>query len=141
MAKSSFVQTTFHGGEWSPFFQGRMDHPKFKTAMNACRNSFPMEEGACVRRPGTRMLFPTYKGYPARLFSVAFQATMPFTLEFTASNLKFVHGNWPLVTPEVTRVVSISTAKPAVVTCQSPVPWATGDEIQFIFDPLTYGQA
>src|ERR1700686_4438864 len=118
MSKSSFVQMEFHGGEWSPFFQGRMDHIKYKTGMNVCRNSYPIEEGSCVRRSGTRFLSPTYKGQAAKLYPVAFQAANPYVVEFTDGNIRLFNGIWSVITPEVPRVVSISTATPAVVTLQ-----------------------
>src|SRR5258708_17773150 len=100
MSKSSHVQTSFHGGEWSPFFQGRLDHPKYKTGMNVCRNGYPIEEGAWVRRPGSRLLAPTYKGLPAKIYPVAFEVQNPYEVEFTDSNVRVFNGPFPVITPE-----------------------------------------
>ena len=38
MAAATFAQTSFHGGEWSQFYQGRFDLPGYKTAMSVCLN-------------------------------------------------------------------------------------------------------
>jgi len=43
---TNFTYSSFLGGEWSKFAQGRIELPSYKTAMNVCRNGVPMEEGA-----------------------------------------------------------------------------------------------
>ena len=132
MGKSSFVQNAFHGGEWSPLFQGRHDHPKYKTALNVCRNGYPIEEGSWVRRAGTRCMSPTRRGLPAKIYPVTFQSGSPYEVEFTDGYLRLFNGYWNVITPEIPGAISISTANPAIVTLDMAVPWQTGDEIGFL---------
>lgn len=135
MPLATWQQETFHGGEWSPFFQGRITHPKYKTAMNVCRNGFPMEEGAWVRRPGSRLKATTYQGGAGRIIPVEFAADEPYQVEFTNSALRFFQGhNLVYTTDGAQSVTSVSSANPAVLTVGSAVTWASGDEVCFFFD-------
>jgi hypothetical protein len=133
MAAATYQQTNFLGGEWSPFFQGRSDHPKYKTAMNLSRNGFPLEEGAWTRRPGSRLCGPTRKGQAAKLYPIWFTTTAPYTAEFTDDALRFFNNTWPVITPEFVSVMSISTANPAVMRLGTPIAWPANDEIAFLF--------
>ena len=92
MAGASFVQTSFLGGEWSPYAQGRMDEPSYKTAMNVCYNGIPIEAGSWVRRPGTIFGATTRNGLPAALRDFHFSQNSPYTMEFTDSALRFFSG-------------------------------------------------
>ena len=137
MARASFMQTNFLGGLWSKLFQGRVDNPNYKSAMNACLNGYPIEEGAWLRRSGSRLMAPTFKGLQGRLYPVAFTTAAPYQTEWTDDGtngyLRFFNSNYLVCTEEVNFMAGLSTAKPAVLTLQSPVVgWATGDEIAFI---------
>jgi hypothetical protein len=143
MARTSNLQTNFLGGEWSPFFQGRADHKNYKTAMNVCRNSFPIEEGAWVRRPGSRAIFvevPTQMPTGVKVYPVEFQADQPIDVLFTDGYAHFVYGNAPLLTPGLPTITSISTDTPAVLKISANTyNWANGDEVVFLFDNTTSG--
>src|SRR5258708_38903914 len=93
MPNSSFVQSSFLGGEWSPFAQGRLELPQYKTAMNVCRNGFPLEEGAWVRRSGTRCVTATRNGLAGRVIPFAFEQAAPYVMEFTDGFLRMVAGS------------------------------------------------
>src|SRR3981189_3300520 len=88
MPHSSFVQSSFLGGEWSQFAQGRLELPSYRTAMNVCRNAHPIEEGAWIRRSGTRYAAETYQGKPGRVIEFDFEKSAPYILEFTDSVLR-----------------------------------------------------
>lgn len=138
MGEASYTQTSFLGGEWSPFFQGRTDHPKYKTALDLSRNGFPLEEGAWVRRPGSRLKAQTYKNKPARIYPVEFTTSEPYDVEFTDGWLRLFQGHQPVFTTDGPQTVTaISTANPAQITLSAIVTWATGDEIYFQFGPGT----
>jgi hypothetical protein len=141
MADASFLQENFLGGEWSPFFQGRARHPKYATGMNVCRNSFPLEEGAWVRRPGTKLKGATYLNQPARVFPIEFVAAQPYDLELSDGAVRLWFGTNLVYTSEGAQpVTSVSTASPALLTLSvAPAGWATGDEIQFQFSSATGG--
>lgn len=135
MPNASYDQTSFLGGEWSLDYQGRADHPRYKTAMNICLNGYPVEEGAWIRRPGSQFMATTRGGQSAKLMSFNYSETMPFTLEFTGGTengfLRIMCGDNFVIEQEVD-VVSISAANPAVVTIGAARSWNLGDEVHFI---------
>src|SRR5258708_5651008 len=147
MPNSSFVQSSFVGGEWSPFAQGRLELPKYQTALNVCRNGFPLEEGAWVRRPGTRFSTTTRNGVAGRVIPFAFEQAAPYEMIFTDGIVEMVAvstqtsglssplpKDFRLVTTnDNQQVSSISTANPAVVQTGSVHGWTTGDQVQFLF--------
>jgi len=130
MADASFIQTNFLGGEWSPEFQGRAEDPKYRSALNVCRNSFPIEEGAWQRRSGTRFAAPTRKGVQATLREFDFTESLPFDLELSAGHIRFFAGP-NLVVEGTTGVLGISTASPAEVSTFLAHGWSTGDQVMF----------
>lgn len=134
-----FQQTNFLGGEWTPFFQGRVDHPQYASAMNLCHNGYPIEEGTWVRRQGTRLLAPTHLGKPALLYPLFFQENEPYIVEFTDDTVRFFNQAYPVITEEVHSVTNISTASPAVITLDEPTAWNSGDEILLYFNPAIVG--
>lgn len=89
MSDSNYVQASFLGGELSPFAQGHIDKPDYRTGLNVCRNSHPIEEGAWLRRSGTRFLGTTLNSAKGRVMSFAFAQAFPYYLEFTDGNLRF----------------------------------------------------
>lgn len=128
MANASTLQSSFLGGEWSKAFQGRADHKNYPTALATCLNSHPIEEGAWVRRSGTQFCATTRSGKTGALLPFTMTNANPYTLEFTAGFLRFYAGN-DLVTDPATTVVSLSTAKPAVLVTSGD-SWASGDQIR-----------
>ncbi len=131
MASASFTQTSFLGGEWSQKAQGRVDRFAYKSAMNVCENGLPVETGAWVRRPGTRLAAHSKNGSVARLLSFEFQQNEPYTIELTRGFARFYQGENIVFTNDSQTVSSISTASPAVVTTTSAHGWVTGDTVMF----------
>src|SRR6266446_6533723 len=72
-------QTSFLGGYWDEYAQGKIDDPRYKTAMAIFLNSLPREEGCWTRRAGFMDLGPTYLGYHAmvRRFSLGNTTGIP----------------------------------------------------------------
>ncbi len=138
MAMFSNAQSSFLGGLWSKFAQGRFDHPRYKTALAECLNAYPTEEGAWTRRPGFRMCAFTRGGVAGRIIPFTFDETTPYDIELTASYIRLFSG-YSLVfdTNKVFTVTAISNASPAVVTTSATNTVATGDEVQFIFTQAT----
>jgi hypothetical protein len=128
MARSSFVQTSFLGGFWSQFSQGRMDDPDYKRGLAECLNGIPLEEGCWVRRSGTQAGGHTRNGNPARIFKYNFTAASPYDVEFTDGHIRLWAGT-DLVADDYDTVSQISLANPAVLTTATSQAWATGDQI------------
>lgn len=136
MADAAWLQTSFLGGEVAPSFQGRADHPKYKTGLNKNFNALPVETGSWQRRPGTRTAALTRAGLPAKIIDFDFSQNAPYTAEFTDSHLRFFSTYSHVHTfdsggPEV--VQSISTADPAVVTVNGNTQYDNGDYVEFSF--------
>lgn len=135
MADASFTQTSFLGGEWSPTMQGRFDRQDYRTALNVCLNSVPVEEGSWTRRSGTRRLGVTRKGKIGTLRELHFSENQPYALEFTPFHIRMWAGTSLVLDGVLGKfvVAGISTASPAVVTTLKPHGMSTGDEVQFEF--------
>lgn len=150
MPNSSWVQSSFLGGEWSPFAQGRLDLPSYRTALNVCRNSFPIEEGAWIRRSGTKFAAATYQGKQGRVIKFDFEKTYPYIMEFTDSVLRMfgvstqtggLSNALPLdfrlvTTNDNQQILNISSANPAVVQTTTAHGWTSGDQVVFLFGTL-----
>jgi hypothetical protein len=138
MAVVSRAQSTFLGGEWSPYAQGRFDHAGYKTALNVCLNSHPITEGAWTRRPGFQFLGLTKGGAKARTIAFDFSEIASFFMELSTNNLRFYAGTSRVHTADEQVVSAISTATPAVITtATSPIAWPTGSVVEFIFQGST----
>lgn len=130
MGDASSFQPHMQGGEISPFSQGRLDDPTYKTSLNVCRNSMPLEEGGWTRRSGTRFCAPTWQGLPAVLRSFHFNATNPYTVELTDGLARIFDGP-TLILDSRHNVTTISSANPAQITTNEAHTWANGDEVMF----------
>lgn len=128
MGAASFVQSSFLGGEWSKFMQGRVDHPKYPTAMNTCLNGYPVEEGTWVRRPGTRFRGYSRTAAPARVIDYEFIENDPYTLEFTDGHLRMWRG-LNLVTGAPWTITSGAGGVFNVAPANHG--WSTGDAVVF----------
>jgi len=140
MAQAAYTITSFLGGEWAKTAQGRFDKPEYLTALNLCLNSFPIEQGAWTRRPGTRYATHTRNGNEAYVINFSFQESSPYVLEFTDGALRFHAADHVATTNDAKTISAISTASPAVVQTSAPHGWSTQDQVIFptlgTVDPL-----
>src|ERR1051326_603101 len=128
MPGATNVQSSFAGGQWSAFAQGRYHDPKYRTAMAVCRNGLPLETESWVRRPGTRWAGATRGGAPGAVIRFDFEDETPaYSLEFTDGNLRPRVALGPAETNDPASIVAISTANPAVMQLAAAVTWQTGD--------------
>jgi hypothetical protein len=130
MADASNVQVSFLGGEWGKYAQGRIDDPAYKTALNLCYNSLPVEPGAWVRRGGLLRLGHTYDGLAGRVMRLDFKQSSPYTMEFTNNKLRFFAGRILAKNNDAVKVTNISTANPAVVTTEVAHGWSTDEQVE-----------
>ena len=131
MADASYVHDSFIGGEVSQVSQGEISNEHYRKWMNRCRNSFPNEQGAWVRRSGTLFLGTTRGGAPGRVLPFQFKAALPYTMELTDGFLRFRQGPRMVTTNDDLTVTAISSANPAVVTVSGSLPgsWVTGNQV------------
>lgn len=136
MPDASFVQSSFLGGEWSPYAQGRLDHPKYKTALALCRNSIPLEEGAVERRSGSAFICHMRNGVAGRTLPFNFTDFAPYKVEVTAGKLRVITGRQLVVNTDLQFILSVTTDSPAVffVAGLLPAAWVTGVQIVFQFN-------
>lgn len=134
MGRSSFAQDNFLGGEWSPFMQGRFTHPRYKTALATCVNSYPVEAGSWTRRPGFRYQAYTRGGVVGRMIPYRFSSQTPYNLELTSGHMRLYNGvQLVFLQGGIFTCSAISTADPAVVQTSTSHNYSTGDTVQFIF--------
>src|SRR5215813_5170915 len=131
MGAASYVQSTFLGGEVSKSVQGQFHNPLYRSWMNVCRNSIPMEQSTWTRRPGTRHLGTTRSGVAGRVIGFEFKQAKPYTMEFTAGHLRFRAGPTLVTANDAKTVSAITVANPSKVTTSSAHGWATGDQVFF----------
>lgn len=131
MADASFLQTSFLGGEWAPYAQGRADRDDYRTGLKLCYNSLPVEEGAWVRRPGFKFIAPTRFGQRANLQELHKSQAASIILEFTEGFLRFQTDGHLILDGTPVSVVSISGGTPAVITTSPAHGWVDGDEVEF----------
>lgn len=128
--KASYLQSSFLGGLWSQLMQGRADHPKYGTAMAQALNVFPVEEGSCVRRPGTHFDGYARNGKAAKIRTWEFIENQPYTLEFSDSVLRIWNGASLLSTGSNT-IASTDTGNPATFTTATAHLLSTGAQVYF----------
>lgn len=131
MGHGSFMQTSFLGGLWGKLAQGRMESPNYKTALDVCENYYPVEQGALLRRQGTRYLGHTRRGNKAKLIPFDFSIIQPYQIEFTNLFARFWMGTSHLFTDPAHSILNISATTPAVVTISDAMDWVTGDDVVF----------
>lgn len=134
MGNASNAQTSFLGGEFSPYAQGVFNDPEYPRGMNVCRNTFPIESGAAVRRSGSRLLGYTRRGAEGKLIPFAFTETVPTTMEFTEGYLRFYDNEKLILAEAPRRVKYISQASPAaLITTPGDNTWSAGNTVIFNF--------
>jgi hypothetical protein len=154
---SAFQQSNFLGGEWSSFAQGRIDDPRYKTALNTSENGIPLEEGAWTRRSGRRRLGDTNLGDLGVVRTFWLPNHKPCVLEMTYSThyeqafLRFwvqqfgkvYSDDLTLLCDSYVKIVNLSNTTPAVLTINSApgtqmngtVGWFDSDIVQIFIDP------
>lgn len=141
MARASYTQGSFLGGEWSPSAQGRMDLPIYRSALALCRNAIVSETGAVIRRSGTRFIQPTYMGLTANLMQFPISQQQSYVVEETYDPtaqdlwLRTLMGGHMVNDGATHTVTNISTANPTAITLGTAANWATGDQIMLQFGP------
>ena len=129
MGRGTVLQSSFLGGQWAKYAQGRVDLPEYKTAMAKCFNGLPVEEGSWVRRGGTRNAGTTWGGVAARTIPFAFSGAAPFSIELGNGRARFRLGASLVVETNPQVISTISNASPAVMTVTGTPSWATGDRV------------
>ena len=89
MPRTSWIQNSFNGGEWSPLAYGRSDLARYKNALATCLNYVPTAQGGLTRRPGTKFVAYTKANQPVRLIAFEFSITQAYVLEFGPSYVRF----------------------------------------------------
>jgi len=135
MGDASYAQYSFLGGQWSQYAQGRADRQDYRTALNLCYNSFPVEEGAWTRRPGTMQLCPTRNGVPGVIRAFDFEQDLPYLMEFTPGFLRF-HQGATIASEDENTVLAIDANDPATVTTGTVHDFSIGDTVLFTLQTL-----
>lgn len=136
MPSNSYVQTSFLGGVWSGFAQGRRDDPRYPTALARFHNAVVGEEGSWIKRSGFLWRAPTRRGEPAVLRAWRFSQIAAYLGEFSDRRLRF-WSDGVLITDSLAVVEDISADDPAELTVtQVPSTWLTGDDVFLEFNDI-----
>ncbi len=120
MARATWVQSNFNGGEWSPLAHGRFDLAPYRKAMELCSNFMPTQQGGLTRRPGTPYVAAVKDStYAPRLVPFVFSLTQAYILEFGANYIRFYTNDGQL-----------SNAQPA---------WIAGGHSYVVGDQIVFG--
>jgi hypothetical protein len=98
MAKSTWTQSNFNGGEWSPLAYGRFDLAKFKNGLALCQNYIPTQQGGLTRRPGFAFVAQVKDStYAPRLQAFEFSVTQAYILEIGNLYARIFANGQPLL--------------------------------------------
>lgn len=116
VAKSTFQQTSFTGGEISPSLYGRTDLQRYQTALRTCRNFFVRAHGGISNRAGLRFICPVKNHTDeVRLIPFQFSTQQTYVLEFGDQYMRIIRdGGQVLETGQ--SVTGATQANPCVVT-------------------------
>ena len=91
MAKISYIQSNFNGGEVSPLVYGRPDLDKYQTGLRTCLNFIPLLQGPVERRPGTAHIVECKtSSKAARLVRFEFSTQQAYQIEFGDLYIRFI---------------------------------------------------
>lgn len=91
MAKTRTLQSVLNAGELTPKLKGRAETPRYKNALERCRNMVPLVHGGATRRWGTRYVAPAAAA-DVRLEPMIIEingVATGYLLEFTNAKLRF----------------------------------------------------
>ncbi len=98
MPKVNSIQTSFHGGEFSPMLYGQVHADRFKTGLQVCLNYLPTLQGPLIRRPGTKYLMNVKDPVnPPALIPFVFSQSQSYVLEFGSSYIRFYADNGQII--------------------------------------------
>jgi hypothetical protein len=90
MPKESKLQPGFQTGEISNQSKGRVDNPRYETALDTCINYIPLTQGPLIRRPGTKYAASVKNpAKPPVLIPFQFSQNQNFMLEFGDKYIRF----------------------------------------------------
>lgn len=92
---------------------GRVDFPKYKSALKTCLNHIPLLQGPVTRRPGTQFVFEVKDSTKStRLVRFQFSTTQAYILEFGNNYIRFYknHGQIQSAGNAVEVVTTYATA-------------------------------
>lgn len=90
---STWAQTDFTGGEFSPYVDARIDAGRYNTGLSRCLNYYPIPQGPLLRRPGARFVHRTKDNGVARLIPFKFSQTQNYQIEFGNAYMRFYRNN------------------------------------------------
>jgi len=129
MPKASPIQSSFLGGEWSPFCAGRVDSERYKISLETCENYIPLLQGGLTRRPGTRFVAEAkFADKEAILVKFQFSTAQAYMLEMGDLYVRFF-TNQGQVVEAARNILSISAANPAVFTMTAAHGYLDGEEL------------
>lgn len=129
MAKVSYLQASFVGGELSPRLDGRADISKFRAGARTVENFIILAHGGAKKRSGTRFVVEQ-KSATDDVILVPFQYNVEqaYMLMFGPGYVWFFKDKG-IITHAPVSISDITRANPAVVTTTSPHGLSNGQHV------------
>lgn len=89
MASYTVLKNNFASGEISPMMEGRVDSPRYQTAVAKCENFIPSRQGPLIKRSGTKYIAKLTGITAARLALFDAGVDGRFIAEFTNNKVRF----------------------------------------------------
>jgi hypothetical protein len=126
--RASPLQSSFLGGEISPFCIGRVEAERYRISLDTCLNYIPLLQGGIVRRPGTYFVAEAkYSSKTAILQRFEFSTTQAYMIEIGDQYMRFYKDEGQIVEAGK-NVTAITQASPCVVTAVGH-GYTTGQEV------------
>lgn len=116
---TSIRQASFANGEVAPEIYGATNDPRYSTSLRTCKNFLPIQHGAVVNRPGTKLDAAAKTATPPFLRAFVFTNFQSIILEFGNLYLRFHAAGGP---------IEVAGVPVEIVT-----PWAIADVPQLTF--------
>lgn len=94
---TSLRQSSFATGEVAPEIYGATNDPRYSTALRTCKNFLPIQHGALVNRPGTRLDAQTKNGGLPYVRPFIFSDLQAIVMEFGDGYVRFHAAGGPIL--------------------------------------------
>lgn len=128
MPKASPIQSSFLGGELSPYCFGRVDADRYKIALDTCLNYLPILQGGVTRRPGFRFVAEAkFFDKFTILVRFEFSKVQAYILEFGDGYVRFFMDQGQIV--ETAKTIDAITQSPTAQVTINTHGYSNGDEV------------
>jgi hypothetical protein len=129
VARASYIQTAFNGGELDPKLEGRTDLQRYATSCRSMQNFIPSVEGPAVKRAGTRYVLDAFDhDLASRLIPFEFSRAQAYVLEFSEFRIRFYRNNGVVLETD-TANTAVAVGATTTFTTTATNEYSVGDSV------------